>query len=71
LAVAEKIMLEMSKLEIPHAQSPTSPRLSVSVGGTTWSEVQPGGSGALISQADKALYVAKRDGRMRASFYNG
>jgi diguanylate cyclase (GGDEF)-like protein len=71
LAVAEKIMLEMSKLEIPHAQSPTSPRLSVSVGGTTWSKVQPGGAGALISQADKALYVAKRDGRMRASFYNG
>ncbi|MDT7515498.1 sensor domain-containing diguanylate cyclase [Rhodoferax mekongensis] len=70
-SVAEKIMQGMSALNIPHAQSPTSPRLSVSIGGTTWLEIQSGGAETLISQADKALYVAKRDGRMRASFYNG
>jgi diguanylate cyclase (GGDEF)-like protein len=68
-AVAEKIMGEMQTLGIAHAHSPTSSWLTVSVGGSTWHEVHAGGADALITEADKALYVAKRAGRMRASFY--
>jgi diguanylate cyclase (GGDEF)-like protein len=55
----------VEELRIPHAQSPTSPWLTVSVGVAV---VNPGTARSLagaIQLADEALYQAKEEGRNR------
>lgn len=69
LAMAEKLMKALAALALPHGMSPTAPHVSVSIGITTWSALQPGGAATLLAQADKALYASKHSGRQRASVY--
>ncbi len=61
--VAESVMKEIEKLQIPHASSTSDAFVTVSIGvATTFSE--PGISEQdLIKAADKALYFAKENGR--------
>ncbi|MCA9632336.1 MAG: diguanylate cyclase [Myxococcales bacterium] len=74
--VAERLLAAVAGLALEHAASPTSARVSVSVGIATW---DPSASGnfrkalagttsttALIDAADRGLYEAKHQGRMRA-----
>ena len=74
--IAERLLAAVAGLALEHAASPTSARVSVSVGIATW---DPSASGnfrkalagttsttALIDAADRGLYEAKHQGRMRA-----
>lgn len=62
--IAEKIMEEIAKEEIPHEDSPILNRVSLSVG--IAKEVpEDGNHRSLVSKADQGLYMAKRKGRNR------
>ncbi len=64
--VAERIMKNIERLAIEHADSPTSPILTVSIGiscGTFSLSVQ--NLAKLLSSADEALYDSKKAGRNR------
>ena len=61
--VAEKCMGAIQLEGIQHAASPTSPRLSVSIGVACLSVPTIANPSALISAADAALYRAKAAGR--------
>jgi diguanylate cyclase (GGDEF)-like protein len=63
--LSEHLRHTVSELRIPHAESPTSPWLTVSIGVAV---VNPGTARSLagaIQLADEALYQAKEDGRNR------
>ncbi|CAH2032372.1 diguanylate cyclase domain-containing protein [Trichlorobacter ammonificans] len=66
--VAEHLHQAVAALEIPHADSPVSPIITVSIGFcTTW----PNGirnSQELVDCADRNLYRAKHEGRNRVYF---
>lgn len=68
-ALSDKIRQALEALNLVHAKSPTSPKLTVSIGVATWSSVRDGGAAELIAQADKALYAAKHQGRNRTCVY--
>lgn len=64
--VADQIMAGMALLELPHAQSAISPRVTVSVGVATTSQPSPSGTWQdLVEMADQCLYRAKANGRNR------
>ena len=64
-SVAQRCIHEMLNARIPHADSPVSPWLSVSIGVATV-VAEPGLSTAtLVGQADSAMYKAKNAGRAR------
>ncbi|OYU44621.1 MAG: diguanylate cyclase response regulator [Burkholderiales bacterium PBB4] len=65
LRVAEQIRCSVEQLQIAHADSPSSARVTVSVGGCTKLAGQDGAPEELIHQADAQLYAAKHDGRNR------
>ncbi len=65
--IAERIRAAVSGLNIPHTGSTTSPCLSISVGGASWLVADGRPIAALIDEADKRLYEAKRGGRNRVS----
>ena len=61
IEVAERIQQNLKALEIPHAESPVSPYVTMCLGIATWT---PDISATrLIAQADEALYRAKDLGR--------
>lgn len=65
--VAERIRADVEALALPHAGSEVASWITMSLGVAT---VFPGTDrqpGALVSQADRALYTAKREGRNRVS----
>lgn len=65
IAMAEKCMLALAVLALPHDSSPTDRNLTVSIGIATCEAGQRGDASALRLQADEALYTAKDLGRHR------
>jgi diguanylate cyclase (GGDEF)-like protein len=63
--VARRLMQELEMLDLPHAASPTSPRLTVSMGIATMVPDEHSQASSLIQVADAQLYQAKADGRNR------
>ena len=63
--VAQRCLDGVVKAGIPHADSPTSPRLTLSIGVATLIPAQGVNPNTLVERADIALYEAKRSGRAR------
>jgi diguanylate cyclase (GGDEF)-like protein len=66
--VADRIVEHVAQLDIAHASSPSSHRVSVSVGATTQTPPLTQSFSTMLKLADSALYTAKRDGRNRSVF---
>jgi diguanylate cyclase (GGDEF)-like protein len=66
--VADRIVSHVAQLDLVHASSPSSQRVSVSVGATTQTPPLTESFSAMLKLADSALYTAKRDGRNRSVF---
>ncbi|WP_317630227.1 GGDEF domain-containing protein [Enterobacter huaxiensis] len=61
--LANTIASALANQALPHAVSPVSPYVTVSQGLTIWEAHQTAES--VIARADKALYMAKQQGRNR------
>ncbi len=68
-AFAESIRAAVNSLAIDHARSRAAQHVSLSLGVARRSALAPAQVAELISDADKALYVAKQQGRNRASLH--
>jgi diguanylate cyclase (GGDEF)-like protein len=63
--VARRLMQELETLDLPHAASPTSPRLTVSIGIASMIPGEHSAPADLVQVADALLYQAKAGGRNR------
>lgn len=63
--IAEKVRAAVQALAIPHAASPTSATVSISVGGACEKQFAEHTSEGLLKRADDYLYQAKDQGRNR------
>jgi two-component system chemotaxis family response regulator WspR len=63
LAVAEKVLKNISSLEIPHKNSDTADHVTLSIGVATLCSQEGSSADELVEAADKMLYKAKEDGR--------
>jgi diguanylate cyclase (GGDEF)-like protein/PAS domain S-box-containing protein len=61
--VAQQLHHAVENLRIVHEQSPSSGRVSVSLGGASVIPIQGEAARSIVKAADDALYVAKRAGR--------
>lgn len=61
--VAERVVEQIDALAMPHARSPVSARLTVSVGCVATVPVDGHSTLELLKAADEALYAAKQSGR--------
>lgn len=61
--VAKRLMAELEQIAIPHAASPTAPRLTVSIGIACMTPDEQHAPADLIQEADGLLYQAKDGGR--------
>lgn len=68
--IAEQICQAIANLNILHEASYVCDRVSISIGVSTTFPVRKGDSRVLIEHADKALYLAKNQGRDRVVFSN-
>lgn len=75
--MAQLVLQEVQAMALEHADSPTATTVTVSVGLATWFPVRAprtpltsmepaAGIAALLDEADRGLYRAKREGRARA-----
>ncbi|MFH7320471.1 diguanylate cyclase domain-containing protein [Desulfurivibrio sp. D14AmB] len=64
-AVAEELRTGVQEQKIPHAQSKVSEYVSISVGTATLVPTQDSKPAEIVALADKALYLAKQEGRNR------
>ncbi|GGB82497.1 diguanylate cyclase domain-containing protein [Pseudoduganella buxea] len=62
-ALAESVRAHIEALQLPHPKSPTSPWITVSIGVATMQPQQGDAIEALFVVADRAMYVAKEEGR--------
>ncbi|MBA3005721.1 MAG: GGDEF domain-containing protein [Proteobacteria bacterium] len=69
LHVAEKIRLNIIKLQILHEKSSPLPIISLSLGVATSIDQHLISHEELLRNTDSALYVAKANGRNRVEFY--
>lgn len=65
LELAERFLSALEVYSIPHKGSKVSPIITVSIGLATVSASESDNSATLVSQADQALYAAKRTGKNR------
>lgn len=70
-AVAEALRSRVEGLDIPHAGSPVSDRVTISLGVASMVPGRESSPADLISKADRALYEAKRGGRNRVQVTEG
>ena len=70
MAVAQRCLQEMHNARIPHADSPLSPWLSVSIGVASMQASHTELPAALTAQADNAMYCAKKAGRDRFEMFD-
>ena len=72
-ALAESVRAHIEALQLPHPKSPTSPWITVSIGVATMQPQQGDAIEALFVAADRAMYVAKEEGRnqVRATHAGG
>jgi diguanylate cyclase (GGDEF)-like protein len=63
--VAHRLMDELARMAIPHAASPTAPRLTASMGIACMVPGADSAAADLVQMADALLYQAKADGRNR------
>jgi diguanylate cyclase (GGDEF)-like protein len=63
--IAEAARATIEALAIPHATSAAAPVVTVSAGAATRWPTRGGSAMALVAAADRALYLAKRQGRNR------
>ncbi len=70
-AVAEALRSRVEGLDIPHAGSRVSDRVTISLGVASMVPVRESSPADLISKADRALYEAKRGGRNRVQVAEG
>jgi len=63
--VAERLCAAVSALDVPHAGSPVSSHVTLSLGVATHTPVPGSRPGLLVRAADEALYLAKDEGRNR------
>ncbi|HNV72868.1 MAG TPA: GGDEF domain-containing protein, partial [Candidatus Ozemobacteraceae bacterium] len=72
LIVAERIRRNVEQLCVPRLNSPGEPlRVTVSIGGTAFPELNAENADQMIGVADAALYDAKRQGRNRTIISGG
>ncbi|MBM9578434.1 diguanylate cyclase [Leptospira sp. 201903070] len=67
--VSRNILEKIEKLRVPHSASKTSSIVTVSIGMATLSPSPENSITELIERADKALYLAKEEGRNCLRFY--
>jgi len=65
LAVAEKMLRQISGLKIPHKNSDSADHVTLSIGVATLSPEEGSSPDILVKAADKVLYKAKEKGRNR------
>lgn len=66
--VAEKLLLSVRTLNIPHKSSSVSEYVTVSIGATSGIVSQAHKPECYIKRADKALYMSKNSGRARYTY---
>lgn len=64
--LAERAVLAVEALNLPHIASPVADHVTISVGGSTRMPERDEFAFSLVEAADKAMYEAKRAGRNRA-----
>jgi diguanylate cyclase (GGDEF)-like protein len=64
-AMAEELRRQVWALAVPHADSPTAPAVTISVGVAAMVPDEHGSPHELVARADRALYEAKAAGRNR------
>lgn len=70
IAFADNLVAQVADLNIPHSASPTSDRVTISVGVASQVPKRSLQASSLIKAADDGLYVAKRAGRNQAGLGN-
>ncbi len=70
MAVAQRCIEELAGARIPHADSPVSQWLTISVGVASMAASPSENRATLVMQADSAMYCAKKSGRARAESYD-
>ena len=68
--MAEEIRKSVLNLEIPHEKSLPLGIVSLSLGVATLGSNESLSHEKLLTQADKALYIAKENGRNRVEIYD-
>jgi diguanylate cyclase (GGDEF)-like protein len=68
--VAERLRATIRQLQIPHSQSDADSVITISLGVACVLPTEHAGSAVLLEQADRALYLAKQQGKNRAMVFS-